>query len=81
LSNRAAAYIEMKNWAEALVDAEMVTQLKRDWSKGWFRKGKALMGMKRYEEAKDAFEMGIEFGADGEDLRKALAEVEKKLSE
>lgn len=77
LSNRAAAYTSMNKFVDALVDAEMVTKLKREWSKGWFRKGKALMGLKRYSEARAAFEAGLEFEPESAELNKAIEEVEK----
>ncbi|KAI8141864.1 hypothetical protein BJV82DRAFT_165170 [Fennellomyces sp. T-0311] len=76
LSNRSAARLATKEYVDALVDAEMVTRLKREWSKGWFRKGKALWSMGRAQEAKDAFQTGLRFDHESEELKKALAEVE-----
>ncbi|KAI9491601.1 hypothetical protein BDB00DRAFT_832130 [Zychaea mexicana] len=76
LSNRSAARLATQEYVDALVDAEMVTRLKREWSKGWFRKGKALWGMGRAEEALAAFKTGLRFDHESEELRKALAEVE-----
>ncbi|RUS13537.1 hypothetical protein BC937DRAFT_95156 [Endogone sp. FLAS-F59071] len=77
LSNRAAAYTSMNKFVDALVDAEMVTKLKKEWSKGWFRKGKALMGLKRYSDARAAYEAGLEFEPESTELNKAIEEVEK----
>ncbi|KAG0145766.1 hypothetical protein CROQUDRAFT_45383 [Cronartium quercuum f. sp. fusiforme G11] len=64
LCNRAAAYQSMKKWVEALCDAEAVIKLKRNWSKGHFRKAKALEGMGKLDEAKDAALLGLEFEPD-----------------
>ncbi|GAA5803034.1 hypothetical protein EDC94DRAFT_693268 [Helicostylum pulchrum] len=75
LSNRSAAYLSLENYVEAYVDAEMVTRLKREWSKGWFRKGKALVGLGRVAEAAEAFETGLRFDHESEELVKALAEI------
>ncbi|KAI8047973.1 uncharacterized protein B0P05DRAFT_519608 [Gilbertella persicaria] len=75
LSNRSAAYLSLKNYVEAYVDAEMVTRLKREWSKGWFRKGKALVGLARIEEAAEAFQTGLRFDHESEELKKALSEI------
>ncbi|KAL1928443.1 hypothetical protein VTP01DRAFT_2799 [Rhizomucor pusillus] len=80
LSNRSAAHLALKNYVDALVDAEIVTRLKKDWSKGWFRKGKALWGLGRAEEASDAFETGLRFDHESEELQKALAEVKAGTS-
>ncbi|KAL9544298.1 hypothetical protein MBANPS3_007704 [Mucor bainieri] len=59
LSNRSAANLSLGNYVDALVDAHIVTQLKKDWSKGWFRKGKALMGLQRFHEASKAFQTAL----------------------
>lgn len=44
LSNRSAAYAASKNWDKALEDALACIQAKPDFSKGWSRKGAALVG-------------------------------------
>ncbi|OZJ02409.1 hypothetical protein BZG36_04858 [Bifiguratus adelaidae] len=75
LSNRAAAYTARGQYVDALVDSEMCTRLRRDWQKGWFRKGKALVGLNRAKEALEAFELGRQFDPESEELRKAIEEV------
>ncbi|KAI8645546.1 hypothetical protein BD408DRAFT_411607 [Parasitella parasitica] len=75
LSNRSAANCLLANYVDALVDAHVVTQLKKDWSKGWFRKGKALMGLDRFDEATDAFQTGLLYTSpDDKDLVDAIKE-------
>ncbi|KAI0077767.1 TPR-like protein, partial [Panus rudis PR-1116 ss-1] len=61
LSNRAAAFLEAGDYIGSLVDAEAVIQLKRGWSKGHFRKARALVKMERFHEAKEAIELGLSF--------------------
>ncbi|KAF8586372.1 hypothetical protein K439DRAFT_1341050 [Ramaria rubella] len=61
LSNRSAAHAISNDWVSALVDADAVVQIKRPWSKGHFRKAKALQGLGRYEEAKVALSLGLSF--------------------
>lgn len=61
LSNRSAAYFEMGDYISALVDAEAVIQIKKPWSKGYFRKAKALMQLHSYQEAKETLEIGLTF--------------------
>ncbi|KAH9821601.1 hypothetical protein DFH28DRAFT_525980 [Melampsora americana] len=75
LCNRAAAYQSMKKWVEALCDAEAVIQLKRNWSKGHFRKAKALQGMGKLDQARDAALLGLEFEPDNADLRSIHNEI------
>jgi translocation protein SEC72 len=61
LCNRSAAYGAEGSWIEALVDANAVIQLKKQWTKGYFRKGKALAGLGQLQEAKEALLLGLEF--------------------
>jgi translocation protein SEC72 len=61
ISNRSAAYFESADFIGALVDADLVISLRRNWSKGHFRKAKALLGLGRWEEAKDAVRLGLQF--------------------
>jgi tetratricopeptide (TPR) repeat protein len=61
LSNRSAASFEAGDYVGALVDADVVIALKRPWSKGHFRKAKAFLGMGRFEDAKEAVRLGLQF--------------------
>jgi translocation protein SEC72 len=61
LSNRSAAFLEAGDYVSALADAEVVIQVKRPWSKGHFRKAKALIALEEYREARDAINLGLQF--------------------
>lgn len=61
LSNRSAAYVAAGDYIAALADANAVIQLKRPWSKGHFRKSKALLELGQLQEAKDAIKLGLQF--------------------
>lgn len=61
LANRSAAYMGAGEFVNALVDADAVIQLKRPWIKGHFRRGKALIGMGRLEEGREALLLGLQF--------------------
>ncbi|XP_014799963.1 PREDICTED: tetratricopeptide repeat protein 31 isoform X2 [Calidris pugnax] len=54
--NRSYCYEKLQRYEEALKDAEMSLGLQPGWPKGFFRKGKALRGLKRYAEAARTFE-------------------------
>lgn len=58
LSNRAAAEMDQGNYELAVLDAERCTELRNAWSKGWFRKGRALEGLARWKEAQEAYQTG-----------------------
>jgi stress-induced-phosphoprotein 1 len=73
-SNRSAAKAGKKQWAMALEDAEQCIKLNQSWSKGYARKGAALHGAKRFDEAIEAYEAGLTL-EDSPALRKGLQEV------
>ncbi|KAI1319215.1 hypothetical protein EDD11_004609 [Mortierella claussenii] len=80
LCNRSAAYIARKEWVNAYVDAEGVIELKRPWSKGHFRLGRALFGMGRVEEGIEALKLGLMFDPESAEIQKALKEAEATLA-
>lgn len=58
-SNRSAARSRLKYFDEAFVDAEQVVAMKPEWVKGWLRKGLALLGLRRFDEAVVALERAL----------------------
>ncbi|KZV69267.1 hypothetical protein PENSPDRAFT_581118 [Peniophora sp. CONT] len=64
MSNRSASYFEAGEYVAALCDAEIVIQLKKGWSKGYFRKAKALVGLNDLPAAKEAIVEGLLFEPD-----------------
>ncbi|XP_074891234.1 tetratricopeptide repeat protein 31 isoform X3 [Buteo buteo] len=54
--NRSYCYEKLQRYEEALRDAQVSLGLQPGWPKGFFRKGKALRGLKRYAEAVSTFE-------------------------
>ncbi|GJE91311.1 hypothetical protein PsYK624_074600 [Phanerochaete sordida] len=79
LSNRSAAYYEAGDYINALVDAEAVIQVKKPWSKGYFRKAKALLQLHSYQEAKETLELGLSFEAENQEMLSLLAVAEGHL--
>ncbi|PFH50992.1 hypothetical protein AMATHDRAFT_143577 [Amanita thiersii Skay4041] len=61
MSNRSAAFYEAHDYISALADAETVIQLRRNWSKGHFRKAKALHALGQIAEASEAIRLGLSF--------------------
>ena len=60
-SNRSAAYATLARFKEALEDADEVVRLKPAWVKGHTRRGAALSGLKKHEEARKAYLKACEF--------------------
>ncbi|XP_078684505.1 LON peptidase N-terminal domain and RING finger protein 1-like isoform X1 [Branchiostoma floridae x Branchiostoma belcheri] len=75
-SNRSHAYSSNHEWSLALKDALQVCQLRPDWPKGHYRKGMALIGMGRHEEAMSCFLQCLTLDPD---VRPAKAELERLL--
>ncbi|KAM8899270.1 uncharacterized protein AB9W97_009788 isoform 3-T3 [Spinachia spinachia] len=53
--NRSFCFEKMQEYEKALADAELSLSMLPGWVKGLFRRGRALAGLKRYEEAALAF--------------------------
>ena len=64
MSNRSASYFEAGEFVAALCDAEIVIQLKKGWSKGYFRKAKALVGLNDLPAARESIVEGLMFEPD-----------------
>ncbi|KAF7331762.1 Activator of Hsp70 and Hsp90 chaperones [Mycena kentingensis (nom. inval.)] len=74
-SNRSASYAGKKQWADALKDADSCVSVNPSWAKGYARKGAALHGSRRYDEAIAAYEDGLKL-EDSPAIRKGLKEVQ-----
>ncbi|KAI9918788.1 hypothetical protein PsorP6_011333 [Peronosclerospora sorghi] len=76
-SNRSAAYLSLDDATHALEDADRCIQTKPDWAKGYSRKGAALHALKRYDEAKDAYNEGLKLDAANAACLSGMEEVKK----
>ncbi|XP_037541544.1 stress-induced-phosphoprotein 1 [Nematolebias whitei] len=70
--NRSYCYYCLEQYSKALADAEYSIQLAPEWPKGHFRKGSALMGLKRYSEAEKAMEHVLKLDKDCEEAANDL---------
>lgn len=78
-SNRSACYASLNNYQKALEDAEQTINLKKDWPKGYSRKGAALFGLGRLDEAVDAYNEGLKLDPNNALLKKGLEDVENAM--
>jgi len=72
--NRSFCYEKLNNFKNALDDANRSIKLMENWPKGHFRKGRALLGLKRYIEAENSFKEVIK-------LDKHCADAELEIRE
>ncbi|KAK9838651.1 hypothetical protein WJX74_000655 [Apatococcus lobatus] len=75
-SNRSACHASLKQYEQALEDAQKCVDLKPDWPKGYSRLGGALFGKGSPEEAAKAYQKGLDLDPSNEGLKKALQEAE-----
>ena len=74
-SNRSAAYAALNDYDAALTDADKTVAIKPDWVKGYSRKGAALYGLKRYDDACDAYNKGLEIDGTNDACKSGLADA------
>ena len=75
-SNRSAAYAALNDYDAALTDADKTVAIKPDWVKAYSRKGAALYGLKRYDDACDAYNKGLEIDGTNDACKSGLADAE-----
>ncbi|KQK22573.1 hypothetical protein BRADI_1g68102v3 [Brachypodium distachyon] len=73
-SNRSFCHLQMTEGNRALLDANICIKLRPEWLKGYYRKGAALMFLKNYKEACDAFMVGLKLDPGNAEMEKALRE-------
>ncbi|XP_071987837.1 tetratricopeptide repeat protein 31 isoform X2 [Engystomops pustulosus] len=81
LGNRSYSYERLALYKEALADAERSLELQPNFIKGYFRKGKALKGLKRYSEAISAFQRALSCDLNRVEAAQEVADCQRKLQE
>ncbi|XP_071441498.1 uncharacterized protein [Hetaerina americana] len=76
--NRSFCFCQLGQHKRALKDADKAISLAPESAKGYFRKGEALRALKKFEEAKTAFEHVLKLDQDCEDARNELRIVKKE---
>eukprot|EP01118_Nematostelium_gracile_P006059 TRINITY_DN193_c0_g1_i1.p1 TRINITY_DN193_c0_g1~~TRINITY_DN193_c0_g1_i1.p1 ORF type:complete len:268 (+),score=88.73 TRINITY_DN193_c0_g1_i1:61-864(+) len=76
-SNRSAAYAGLSKWEQARDDAAKCISLKKDWAKGYFRKGLAEYELKKYDECIKTMNEGLAHDPSNTDLRDKKREAER----
>ncbi|TVT98744.1 hypothetical protein EJB05_55930, partial [Eragrostis curvula] len=79
-SNRSLCQLKIGEARDALRDANECTRLRPEWPKGYYRKGAALMSLKEYKEACDAFMDGLKLDPSNMDLQDAYWEASEAMS-
>jgi tetratricopeptide (TPR) repeat protein len=77
--NRSAARLGMKKFPEALADADQAVKL--GWTKGYFRRGQALCGLKRWRDAQKAYESCLVSDPTNKEAKKEADRAKSKADE
>ncbi|GCB61783.1 hypothetical protein scyTo_0011379, partial [Scyliorhinus torazame] len=77
--NRSYCYERLKQYSRALSDAQIAVNLNPSWPKGYFRKARALAGVKRYIEAIEAFQEVLRIDRSCKDAECELLQVQIQL--
>lgn len=80
-SNRSAAFTQLGQFHNALLDAEKCITLQRDWVKGHFRRGKALLGLQNYAEAIVSLKEALNCESGSKEIQEALRLAVAKAKE
>jgi tetratricopeptide (TPR) repeat protein len=80
-SNRALAYLKLKEYARALEDAEAAIKLKDDYIKAYHRRGKAYAALNKLELAIRDFQFILEKEPNNKDAMQEVKSARKKLQE
>ncbi|KAK3730414.1 hypothetical protein RRG08_034737 [Elysia crispata] len=73
--NRSYCFDRIEQYEKALRDAEKAIKLDKDWPKGYFRKGRALAGLKKFGDAEKSFMQVLKLDINCEDAVAELARV------
>eukprot|EP00744_Colponema_vietnamica_P016963 GILI01023816.1.p1 GENE.GILI01023816.1~~GILI01023816.1.p1 ORF type:complete len:442 (+),score=155.43 GILI01023816.1:55-1380(+) len=72
LSNRAACYLRLEKWQEALSDAQKARELNPNCLKAHFREGQAFLGLRDFAEAASSFWSAMQIDPSNKELKKAF---------
>ena len=78
-SNRAAAFLSLKQYDEAIHDSERSLALKPDYAKAYSRLGLAHFLIEEYEDAIDAYTLSLKYEPDHESSKDYLEKAKQKL--
>ncbi|AMD22533.1 HHL237Wp [Eremothecium sinecaudum] len=80
-SNRSASHASLKNFKEALADAEECVKINPSWSKGHNRLGAALYGLGKYDEAEKSYQKALDLDASNKAAKDGLDQVRATMQQ
>ncbi|KAJ3031258.1 UNVERIFIED_CONTAM: hypothetical protein HDU68_005597 [Siphonaria sp. JEL0065] len=80
-ANRAAAYSQDGDHANAVEDSKLAIEVDPDYSKAYSRMGHAYFCLGNYTEAIEAYEMGLKLDPTNASMKQSLASAKGKIGE
>ncbi|TVU45700.1 hypothetical protein EJB05_05196 [Eragrostis curvula] len=74
-SNRSLCHLKIGEATKALFDANTCIKMQPEWLKGYYRKGAALMSLKEYKGACDAFMAGLKRDPNNGEMEKMFRQA------
>ena len=79
-SNRSAMHLNLHEYNEALTDADKAISIKPEYGKAYLRKGKALEGQSKPDEALKVYKLGLEKESNNAQLLEASSQLEASMN-
>ena len=79
-ANRAACSLALKNYGECVKDCKAALAIDENNAKAAYRLARALLGLKKHKQARDAAQWGLASAPDDKALTKTLAEAQRGLN-
>ena len=80
-ANRAACSLALKNYGECVKDCKAALAIDETNAKAAYRLARALIGLKKHKQARDAAQWGLASAPDDKALTKTLAEAQRGLNQ
>jgi small glutamine-rich tetratricopeptide repeat-containing protein alpha len=81
-ANRAAAYVNLRNFDNAINDSNRAIKLDPTYAKAYYRLGQAASGLSKWQEAVNAFELAVKYTekpSDKAPIQQQLQQAKAKL--
>ena len=80
-ANRAACSLALKNYGECVKDCKAALAIDQHNAKAAYRLARALLGLKKHKQARDAAQWGLASAPDDKALTKTLADAQRGLNQ
>ena len=80
-ANRAACSLALKNYGECVKDCKAALAIDQHNAKAAYRLARALLGLKKHKQARDAAQWGLASAPDDKALTKTLADAQRGLTQ